>query len=151
MGNLYPDAVLSHRSAFEFAPTSTGQLFVTYKYTKKIKFPGITIRLMEGNPGIEGDVPFSGKLMVSQRERAFLENLQVSRQTGPDSKTLTFPQIEAKLEKIIRVNGTEELNKVRDRARAISKELGMEAEFNKLNKIISALLPTQPVEELKSR
>lgn len=151
LGNLYPDAVLSHRSAFEFAPTSTGQLFVTYKYTKKIKFPGITVRLMEGNPAIEGDVPFSGELMVSQRERAFLENLQVSRQTGPDSKTLTFPQIEAKLEKIIRVNGTEELNKVRDRARAISKELGMETEFDKLNKIISALLSTRPVEELKSK
>lgn len=151
LGNLYPDAVLSHRSAFEFAPTSTGQLFVTYKYTKKIKFPGITVRLMEGNPAIEGDVPFSGELMVSQRERAFLENLQVSRQTGPDSKTLTFPQIEAKLEKIIRVNGTEELNKVRDRARAISKELGMETEFDKLNKIISALLSSRPVEELKSK
>lgn len=151
LGNLYPDAVLSHRSAFEFAPTSTGQLFVTYKYTKKIKFPGITVRLMEGNPAIEGDVPFSGELMVSQRERAFLENLQVSRQTGPDSKTLTFPQIEAKLEKIIRVNGTEELNKVRDRARVISKELGMETEFDKLNKIISALLSTRPVEELKSK
>lgn len=151
LGNLYPDAVLSHRSAFEFAPTSTGQLFVTYKYTKKIKFPGITVRLMEGNPAIEGDVPFSGELMVSQRERAFLENLQVSRQTGPDSKTLTFPQIEAKLEKIIRVNGTEELNKVRDRARVISKELGMETEFDKLNKIISALLSSRPVEELKSK
>lgn len=151
LGNLYPDAVLSHRSAFEFAPTSTGQLFVTYKYTKKIKFPGITVRLLEGNPAIEGDVPFSGKLMVSQRERALLENLQISRQTGPDSKTLTFPQIEAKLEKIIRVNGTGELNKVRDRARAISKELGMETEFDKLNKIISALLSTRPVKELKSK
>ncbi|HLU87306.1 MAG TPA: hypothetical protein VKZ44_06090, partial [Taishania sp.] len=32
LGNLYPDAVLSHRSAFEFAPTSTYQVFVTYKY-----------------------------------------------------------------------------------------------------------------------
>src|SRR6056297_2533894 len=61
LGNLYPDAVLSHRSAFEFAPTSTGQLFVTYKYTKKIKLPGITVHLMEGNPAREGDLPFSGK------------------------------------------------------------------------------------------
>lgn len=151
LGNLYPDAVLSHRSAFEFAPTSSGQLFVTYKYTKKIKFPGITVRLMEGHPAMAGDSPFSGKLMVSQRERAFLENLQVSRQTGPDSKTLTFPQIEAKLEKIIRVNGMDELNKVRDRARTISKELGMEAAFEKLNKIISALLSTRPIKELTSK
>ncbi|MHA7862692.1 Fic family protein [Flagellimonas marinaquae] len=150
LGNLYPDAVLSHRSAFEFAPTSTGQLFVTYKYTKKIKLPGITVHLIEGNPAMEGDLPFSGKLMVSQRERAFLENLQISRKTGPYSKTLTFPQIEEKLEKIIRVNGTQELNKVRDRSRAISKELRMETEFEKLNKIISALLSTRPTKELQS-
>lgn len=150
LGNLYPGAILSHRSAFEFAPTANGQVFVTYKYTKKVKLPGITIRFLEGPKAIKGDTSFSGALMVSQRERAFLENLQVSRQTGANSKTLAFPQIEEKLEKIIRVNGEEELNLVRDRARDISKELGMEKEFEKLNKIISALLTTRTAKELKS-
>ncbi|WP_273565865.1 Fic family protein [Maribacter halichondriae] len=150
LGNLYPGAVLSHRSAFEFSPTASSHIFVTYKYTKKIGLPGITIRFMEGPKAIEGDTSFSGELMVSQRERALLENLQVSRQTGADSKTLAFPQIEEKLEKIIRVNGDEELNQVRDRARDISAALGMEKEFKKLNKIISALLTTQPAKNLKS-
>jgi len=150
LGNLYPDAILSHRSAFEFAPTANNQIFVTYKYTKKIQLPGITIRFMEGPKAIEGDTSFSGALMVSQRERALLENLQVSRQTGADSKTLAYPQIEEKLEKIVRVNGEAELNQVRDRARDISKELGMEKEFEKLNKIISALLSTRTAKELKS-
>ena len=150
LGNLYPGAVLSHRSAFEFTPTANSQIFVTYKYTKKVELPGITIRFIEGSKAIEGDTSFSGKLMVSQRERAFLENLQVSRQTGADSKTLAFPQIEEKLEKIIRVNGEDELNRVRDRAREISEELGMEKEFQKLNKIISSLLTTRSAKELKS-
>ncbi|MBJ7882880.1 Fic family protein [Gelidibacter salicanalis] len=150
IGNLYPDAVLSHRSAFEFAPTANGQVFVTYKYTKKVKLPGITIRFMEGVPAIQGDTSFSGGLMVSQKERALLENLQVSRQTGADSKTLAYPQIEEKLEQIIRVNGEDELNAVRDRARDISEEIGMQKEFEKLNKIISALLSTRPAKELKS-
>ncbi len=150
LGNLYPGAILSHRSAFEFAPTASGQIFVTYKYTKKIKLPGITIRFIEGSKAIKGDTSFSGALMVSQRERALLENLQVSRQTGSDSKKLAYPRIEEKLEKIIRVNGKEELNKVRNRARVISKELGMGKEFEKLNKIISALLTTRPAKELKS-
>lgn len=150
LGNLYPDAVLSHRSAFEFAPTANGQVFVTYKYTKKVRLPGITIRFLEGVPAIQGDTSFSGELMVSQRERALLENLQESRQTGADSKTLAYPQIEDKLEQIIRVNGEEELNAVRDRAREISEEIGMQKEFEKLNKIISALLTTRPAKELKS-
>tara|TARA_R110002020_G_scaffold475949_1_gene714840 strand:+ start:17690 stop:19171 length:1482 start_codon:yes stop_codon:yes gene_type:complete len=150
LGNLYPGAVLSHRSAFEFKPTASGQVFVTYKYTKKIKLPGITIRFMEGAGAINGDTSFSGELMVSQRERALLENLEVSRQTGADSKTLAYPQIEEKLEQIIRVNGENELNAVRDRAREIAEELGMHKEFEKLNKIISALLATRSAKELKS-
>ncbi|WP_422082812.1 Fic family protein [Ulvibacterium sp.] len=150
LGNLYPGAVLSHRSAFEFAPTPSNQIFVTYKYTKKVKLPGITIRFLEGPQAIDGDTSFSGELMVSQRERAFLENLQTSRQRGANSKTLAYPQLEEKLEKIIRVNGEAELNELRDRARKISKELGMEKEFEKLNKIISALLVTRSANELKS-
>ena len=150
LGNQYPGAVLSHRSAFEFAPTETNQLFVTYKYTKKVTLPGITLRFMEGRGAIEGDTSFSGELMVSQRERALLENLQVSRQRGGNSKTLPYPVIEEKLEKIIRVNGEDELNKVRDRAREISEHLGMQKEFEKLTQIISALLTTHPASTLKS-
>ncbi|CAH8282663.1 Fic/DOC family protein [Mariniflexile fucanivorans] len=150
LGNLYSGVLLSHRSAFEFAPTASGQIFVTYKYTKKVRLPGITIRFMEGVAAIHGDTPFSGKLMVSQKERALLENLQESRQTGADSKTLAYPQIEEKLEQIIRVNGEDDLNAVRDRAREISEEIGMQKEFKKLNKIISALLSTRSASGLKS-
>lgn len=150
LGHLYPGAVLSHRSAFEFKPTSTGQLFLTYTYTRKAKLPGIIIRFLEGSQPIEGDNLLSGELYASQRERAFLENLQTSRKPGPDSKTLTFPEIEKRLEQIIRVNGEEELNKVRDQARLVSEKLGFQKEFAKLNKIISALLSTHPSKILKS-
>jgi len=150
LGNLYPQAVLSHRSALEFKPTSTGQIFITYKYTKKVELPGITIRFLGGNGPIEGDNRLSGELYASQRERALLENLQISKKPGSNSKTLTFPELEERLEQIIRVNGEEELNKVRDQARLISEELGMQKEFLKLSKIISALLTTHPSKILKS-
>ncbi|MFT6841712.1 MAG: hypothetical protein ACJASR_000474 [Psychroserpens sp.] len=150
LGKLYPNSVLSHRSALEFKPTSAGHIFVTYTYTKKIKLPGITIRFMEGNSPIEGDNLFSGELFVSQQERAFLENLQVSRQPGPESKTLTLPEIEAKLEQIVRVNGEDGINKVRDNARVIAEKLGMQSEFAKLNRLISALLTTNPSKILSS-
>ncbi len=150
LGKLYPNSVLSHRSALEFKPTSAGHIFVTYTYTKKIKLPGITIRFMEGNGPIEGDNLFSGELFVSQQERAFLENLQVSRQPGSESKTLTLPEIEAKLEQIVRVNGEDGINKVRDNARVIAEKLGMKSEFAKLNRLISALLTTKPSKILSS-
>ncbi|CAN1528030.1 Fido domain containing protein [Flavobacteriaceae bacterium] len=150
LGNQYPNAVLSHRSALEFKPTSADHLFVTYKYTRKIELPGVTLRFLEGHGPIGNDNKFSGELYVSQKERAFLENLQVSRQPGPKSKTLTLPEIEEKLESIVRINGEEGLNEIRDRAKAISEELEMQAEFEKLNKMIGALLTTKPSKILSS-
>ncbi|WP_179020756.1 Fic family protein [Winogradskyella forsetii] len=150
LGHLYPGALLSHRSAFEFAPTSSGQIFLTYSYTRKAQLPGITVRLLAGHKPIKGDTVFSGELHLSQRERALLENMESSRKPGPDSKVLTFPEIEEKLEQIIRVNGEDELNNVRDRARKIAKDIGLTKEFTKLNKIISALLTTKPSRILKS-
>lgn len=150
LGNLYPGALLSHRSAIEYRPTTTGQIFVTYTYTKKRELPGITIRFMEGIGAIEGDNSFSGELFVSQQERAFLENLQPSRKLGPESKTILISELENKLEKIVQVKGEEGLNQIRDKAKVIADKLGMQREFEKLNKLISALLSTQPSKILSS-
>lgn len=150
LGRLYPGALLSHRSALEFKPTSAGHIFVTYTYTKKIELPGITIRFLQGTPPIEGDNPFSAELYVSQQERAFLENLQVSRQSGPESKTIPLSDLENKLEQIVQVKGEEGLNQLRDKARIIADKLGMQSEFEKLNKLISALLTTKPSQILTS-
>ncbi len=150
LGKLYPDAILSHRSAFEFKPTKDGHIFLTYTYTKKVNLAGITLRFLEGHKPIEGDNPISGELYASQKPRAFLENLQLSKQTGPTSKCLTIPEIEEKLEQIIRVNGEEEINKLRDRAKVIASKLEMEKEFERLNKMISALLSTYTAKVLSS-
>jgi len=150
IGNQYPGALLSHRSALEFKPTKTGHIFITYKYSKKIKLPGVTISFLEGKGAIEGDRKFVGALYVSQRERALLENLQISKKPGSESKTLTLPEIEDYLEKIIRVNGEEEINRVRNKAREIAQQLDMLKEFEKLNALISALLTTHPSKILSS-
>jgi hypothetical protein len=150
LAHLSPDAVLSHRSAFEYKPTASGMIFLTYTYTKKIKLPGITISFKKGPGPIPGDNPIAGSLFVSQKERALLENLQVSKRPGPDSKTLSLPEIEEKLETEIRVHGEKGLNKLRDKARKISQELDMPDEFEKLDRIIVALLSTKMSKGLKS-
>ncbi|MEM7108444.1 MAG: cell filamentation protein Fic, partial [Bacteroidota bacterium] len=150
LGRLYAGSLLSHRSALEFTPTSANQLFVTYTYTKKVVLPGITLRFLEGPGPIAGDNSLSGELYASQQERALLENMQVSRRPGPESKTLTLPEIEEKLEQVVRVKGEEGLNELRDRAHEIAEQLGMHAEFEKLNKLISALLNSKPSKILSS-
>ena len=150
LGNLYPGVILSHRSAFEFQPTKTGALFITTSYTKKVSLPGITLQFLEGHLPIEGDNKFSGELYVSQKARAFLENLQTSKKLGSASKCLSLPEIEERLERIIRVNGEDEINKLRDEARAIAEHLKMPKEFDKLNRLISALLTTKTSKILSS-
>ncbi len=150
IGSLYPGTVLSHRSAFEFQPTKTGELFITTTYTKKVRLPGITIQFLEGYPPVNGDNKFFGELYASQKARAFLENLQVSKKLGSASKCLSLPEIEERLELIIRVNGEEEINVLRDKARTISVELGMPNEFERLNRLISALLSTKTSKILSS-
>jgi Fic family protein len=151
LGNLYPGAVLSHRSAFEFKPTSTNQIFVTYSYTKKIKLPGVTINFLQGKTPLIGDNKIFGELYASSKERAFLENMQITKKIGPDSKTLSIIQIEEKLDDILVTNGVDELNKVRDKAKEVSQILQMDREFVELNKIIGALLTTKPSKLLKSK
>ena len=64
-----------------------------------------------------------GGLYVSSKERAFLENLQITKKSGPDSKTLSIPQVEEKLDDILRIKGEEGLNQLRDKARELSKIL----------------------------
>lgn len=149
LGSQYEGALLSHRSAFEYKPTESGSIFLTYTYTRKVQLQGITLRLIEGPGPIEGDSQFFG-LHVSQQARAFLENMQVSKRSGPDSKTLPVDEIEEKLEKIIQINGEKEINILRERARAIAEPLGMQKEFEKLNKLISALLNTNTSKNLTS-
>ena len=61
-----------------------------------------------------------------------------------------MPEIEKRLEEIIRVNGEDEINKLRDKARVISKQLAMPKEFEKLNRMISALLSTKTSKFLSS-
>lgn len=150
LANLYPDAILSHRTALELKPTKDGHVYLTYIYTKNVKLPGLTIHFLTGPSHIEGDNPFFENLYVSQEARAFLENFQTTRLTGEESKTLPVSQLEERLESIIRARGEQGLNAIRDEAKKISAALGMEKEFKKLNDLITDLLATGKSKNLKS-
>lgn len=150
LGSLYPGALISHRTAFEFMPTPKGHIFLTYKYTRKVKLPGITIRFLEGPGPISGDNPFSGGLFVAQPARALLENMQLSKRSGEISKVLDNRSIEDRLEQIARISGEDELNRLRDKARVIAEILDMNREFQLLNIKIGAILQTHDARILTS-
>lgn len=150
LGQLFPHAVISHRSAYELKPTETGDIFLTYLYNKNVSLPGITVHLLKGPMGTENDMPFIENLYISSAERRALENLQKGRARTTVSKCLPRTYIEEMLERMLQVNGEQGLNIFRDKARTISKELGMEQEFETLNSIIGALLTTKPSGVLSS-
>jgi hypothetical protein len=140
LGQLYPDALISHRSALEGGSLAGPDIYLTYLYTKKMSWPGVTVHLLAGPKPLESDRPHLGKLRLSSRPRALLENMQPSR--GAKGKCLPRPAIEEILEKICRLHSEAELNRLRDEARAIAKVLGMTAEFTALNQLFSAILGT---------
>lgn len=142
LARLYPNAILSHRSALEFKPTSAGHIFLTYSYPANVQLPGLKVHLLKGFERIEGDNPFFENLYASQEARAFLENLRETRKGGEESKSLPVSEIEEKLDIIIRARGEQGLNAIRDKAREISTALQMQKEFKKLNQLISELLAT---------
>jgi hypothetical protein len=146
----FPNAVISHRSASELRPTETGNFFMTSNYTKKITdLKGVTLNVMEGKPALESDINLGG-IYASSEWRWILENMQISRKKGYESKTFPAELIEEKLEKIIIREGEEGINKFRDKAREIAVQLNFHNEFSKLNNIISALLNTHNATVLKS-
>ncbi len=149
-GELYPGAVLSHRTALEFRPTAEGHIYLTYKYSKRIALPGITVHLLEGKGAQPNDSPFMGGLYVSSNARAFLENLQTTYQHEGVSKCLPQAVLEERLERMLLTNGEAELNKLRDSARILSDALDMSKEFKKLDAIIGAMLSTKPSNILQS-
>jgi Fic family protein len=54
------------------------------------------------------------------------------------------------LEQVVRTRGENGLNELRDKAREIALQLGMEAEFEKLNKLVGAMLASRPSNILSS-
>ncbi len=150
LGKLFPGALLSHRTALEGGPTEDGNIFLTYKYSRKVNLPGISVHLLKGPDPTEHDMPFLEGLFISSQPRAFMESLQISRSRSSTPKVLPKATLEDRLDLLCRIQGEETLNRLRDDARASAKLLHMEDQFKKLNTIISAILGTKSARRLSS-
>jgi len=151
LGKLFPGALLSHRTALEGGPTEDRNIFLTYKYSRKIDLSGISVHLLKGPEPTEYDMQFIEDLFMSSTPRAFLENLQIARSRSSVPKILPKAAIEDRLDQLCRIQGEAALNRLRDEARVIAGLLHMEELFRKLNRMISAILRTRPSNELSSQ
>ena len=149
VSKLFPTSLISYITALTYQPTKNGEIYLTSTTNRSIKLPGLNIRFIRGPAPIEGDVDFMG-MKASSFERALLENLSTAK-GSLSGRAISREAIEERLENILRTKGEQGLNRVRDRSKEISNLLNMKNEFQKLDKIIGALLGTKPQEHLVSQ
>lgn len=143
ISELFPNAVISHRSALEGGFAKDNSIVLTYRYSKNISLPGLNIRLVKGHGPLDNDTTFLENLSISSRARALLENLQPSRSRAGIAKNLDKATIEKHLDKIIRIYGEAELNQLRDEAKTIAEQLNLKKELALLNSMVGTLLGTR--------
>ncbi len=145
VGHLFPGSVVSHRSAIEIGAALQPHLFVSGAVGKarNLMLPGLTIHLLPGAGPLPGDMPFKG-FHIAGQARYLLENLLPSRGPAEQRKTIPPAQLERRLADVLIARGPSHLNQLRDEARALSPQLGLEREAQRLDALIGALLGTQP-------
>jgi len=149
-----PGALIADRTAIENGPTADGSVFIISDRTTDIVLPGLAIRSRPGPGPLEDDRPFFGNLYLSSTARAYLDNMAPSRRRSSDaSRTLSRAEIEQRLDDIARRQGDEALNRLRDDARRVAPQIGREAEFAALDRLIGALLGTRddPLTSLRAQ
>lgn len=148
VAHLFPDAVLSHRSALEFIPSEESELILTTTTNRKLKLPGLTLVFVRGPRAIDSDPVIAG-VRTSSTARAFLENLSDSR--GGLKRSLDQNVLEQRLEAILQAKGEAGLGQLRDEACGIAKQLKWKKEFTRLDGLIGAILGTKNSKLLKSK
>ena len=141
----FPDAIITDRTGLENKPSKDGSLFLISEKTRDVELPGLILRPRKGPPALESDTVFIGGARLASMPRAYLENMRPSRKSrkGLAARTLSRQEIEEKLETLLRRNGEEALNRIRDEARAMAPELGLEKELEAFSGIIGTLLGTR--------
>lgn len=150
LGHYFPKAVISHRSALEGGLGPDRTLFLTYRYTRKVTLPGVTVRLLKGRGAQAGDMPFMESLFMASPARALLENLQPARARSGAAKTWPKAKVEEHLDNNARIHGNKYLNRIRDQAKKLSRRLGLSAEYKLLDALIGAMLGTRDERKLSS-
>ncbi len=147
----FPEALVSHRSALEYEPSPSKNIYLTWTENRILQWPGVTVKVYAGPSALPSDrSPFQDGVRVSSEERALLENLVVVRKIGGEARTVERAAIEKRLLNILNTRGEDGLNAVRDAARTMAGKLGMEKQFNELDALIGALLSTKSTEALSS-
>ena len=144
IAGFYPGALIADRTALENRPAKDGSTFLVHTKTTELELPGLRVRPRKGHGPLESDGKFVHGLRIASPARAYLENLRPSRSRGGAvARTLSKEELVTHLDAVLRASGEEALNRLRDNARQIAPELGMEDESRQFDVLVGALLGTR--------
>lgn len=145
----FPGSVIVDRTAIEFAPAEDGSVTLAASRRRDVDLPGLRLRARLGTGPVEGDLRWMGDdICMSSRPRAFLENMRPSRRRRGVARTLSPLELEERLDEYAG-GSQDDLNRLRDQARALAPQLDAEEEFTRLDELIGALHGTRQ-RELRS-
>ncbi|MCW5735978.1 MAG: Fic family protein [Enhydrobacter sp.] len=139
----FPDALVADRTALEMRPAEDGSIFLVSASGSRVVLPGVTLRARRGIGPLDGDFKMRDRLYCMSPARAVLENMRPSRARSGAAATLRPETLEGYLERRLRDSGEEQFNALRDQAKALAPQLGLEAEAGKLDALMGALLGTR--------
>lgn len=146
IAGYYPDALIADRTALENQPAEDGSVFLISEKKRDTELPGVTFRPRKGPGPLDSDRPFVGGARLSSVPRAYLENMRASRaRDSRIARTLTRAELETRLDALIRRQGEDAANRLRDEARAIAPQLDLQKEYDQLSALIGTLLGTRDV------
>ncbi|MBA4316385.1 MAG: cell filamentation protein Fic [Alcaligenaceae bacterium] len=139
---LFPNSVVSFRSAFNGGLPEQGLLYITYTSNRKVQLPGLQIVAVKGPPPQPGDMPMQGRAIYFPSEaRCLLENLSPSR--GTFKKAVGREAVESRLLTLCTARGEQALATLREAARSLAQALKLPKEFLVLDSLIGSILKTR--------
>ena len=150
LATLFPGAVIGYRSAFRGGVPVDGVIHLNYSYDRTRELPGLTVVLVKAAGKAPGDSPIAGReLYFPSNARLLLENLTISR--GKVAKSVTREEVEERLMTMCEARGEDSLRQLREQARALAPQLGLEREFSVLEGLIGSVLGTSVKSRLSTR
>lgn len=141
VGQFFPGAIVADRTALESRPAQDGSVFIIHERATDLELPGLKVRPRKGSPGSTRQFLLS--LQITEEARTLLDNLRPSRARNGVARTAGNQAVFEYLDRILKANGEDALNKLRDQARDISASLDLRDEYEQFAKIVGTLLGTQ--------
>jgi hypothetical protein len=145
VGRLYPDAVITDRSAVTGGAVD-GVLYLAYQgRDRETQLPGLIVRTRSGIGPLADDAPLPGGLYQASKPRALIENTTPSRARGGRTRrTLTDDELADWIDRIAMIDGEEKVKRYRVAAESLAETLSVPPErVARLSRLIGAALGTQ--------